>query len=65
LSGGDDPRIQTLLRRGRRRGGVARRGAALLELNAGTLRYLAARLARRGVLTGDEVERVVRCGRAL
>jgi hypothetical protein len=31
-----------------------------LRLNGGTLRYLAARLARRGVLTGDEVEALVR-----
>ena len=28
----------------------------LLALNAGTVRYLAARLARRGALAGDEVD---------
>jgi len=37
------------------RAGVRR----LLALNAGTLRYIAARLARRGALTGDEVEALV------
>jgi hypothetical protein len=37
---------------------------AFPDLNRGTLRYLAARLTRRGVLTGDEVEALVR-GRTL
>lgn len=32
----------------------------LLALNAGTVRYLAARLARRGALAGDEVDAIVR-----
>ena len=31
-----------------------------LALNQGTLRYIAARLARRGMLSGDEVEALVR-----
>jgi hypothetical protein len=35
-----------------------------LRLNAGTLRYIAAQLARRGVLSGDEVAALVR-GRTL
>jgi hypothetical protein len=32
----------------------------LLALNAGTLRWLAARLLREGALTGETVERLVR-----
>jgi hypothetical protein len=32
----------------------------LLELNSGTLRWLASKLARCGRLSGDEVERLVR-----
>ena len=31
-----------------------------LARNAGTVRYIAARLARRGVLDGDEVAAIVR-----
>jgi ATP-dependent Zn protease len=33
----------------------------LLALNAGTLRWLASKLMKRGRLDGDEVERAVRC----
>jgi hypothetical protein len=58
--GGDLEQIAELLEDGddetAMRDGVRR----LLELNSGTLRYLAARLARRGVLTGGEVEALVR-----
>jgi hypothetical protein len=35
----------------------------LLELNSGTLRWLASRLARRGRLSGDEVAALVRTRR--
>jgi hypothetical protein len=59
-TGSDDEQIADLLTdaddEDALRDGVRR----LLALNAGTVRYLAARLLRDGVLNGAEVERVVR-----
>jgi hypothetical protein len=58
-SGSDDQRIATLLTdddEGALRAEVAR----LLGLNRGTLRFLAARLMRAGMMDGAELERVVR-----
>ena len=59
-TGSDDQQIADLL--GPEDNEVALRAevARFLDLNRGTLRYVAGRLARRGVLTGDEVEALVR-----
>lgn len=56
----DDQQIADLLGPDENEVALRAEVARFLELNGGTLRYLAARLARRGVLTGDEVEALVR-----
>ena len=63
-TGSDDQQIAALLEPGDNEVALRAEVVRFLDLNRGTLRYLAARLARRGVLSGDEVERFVR-GRTL
>jgi hypothetical protein len=56
----DDVQIASLLVDGDDESALRDSVRRLIELNAGTVRYLVARLARAGVLDGDEVERIVR-----
>ena len=56
----DKRRIADLLEQGDDEIGLRNGVRRLVELNAGTIRWLAAKLARRGSLTGDEVAAIVR-----
>lgn len=58
--GSDDRKIAELLTDDDDEAALRDEVRRLLELNAGTVRFLAAKLARRGLLTGDEVEAIVR-----
>jgi hypothetical protein len=59
-TGSDDQQIADLLGPDDDEVALRDKVRRFLRLNAGTLRYLAVRLARCGVLTGDEVEQLVR-----
>jgi len=59
--GTDDQQIADLLRDGDDEGALRAEVNRLLALNEGTVRYLAAKLARHDTLTGDEVAALVRC----
>lgn len=59
-TGSDDQQIAELLGADDNEVALRAEVARFLDLNRGTLRYVAARLARRGALTGDEVEALVR-----
>jgi hypothetical protein len=59
-TGSDDQQIADLLGLDDNEVALRAEVARFLDLNRGTLRYLAARLARRGVLDGNEVAALVR-----
>jgi hypothetical protein len=59
-TGSDDQQIADLLGPDDHEVALRDEVRRFLALNQGTLRYVAARLARRGMLSGDEVEALVR-----
>jgi hypothetical protein len=59
-TGSDDQQIANLLGPDDDETALRDEVARFLDLNRGTLRYVAARLAQRGVLSGDEVEALAR-----
>jgi hypothetical protein len=59
-TGTDDERIANLLTTDDDEGALRADVRRLIELNAGTVKYLAAKLARAGMLRGDEVRAIVR-----
>jgi hypothetical protein len=56
----DDEEIAALLDQGDNEPTLRNKVRRLIELNAGTVKYLASRLARAGVLSGSEVRAIVR-----
>ena len=58
--GSDDEQIGHMLVEGDDEHALRAEVRRFLRLNAGTLRFLAAKLKRHGALSGSEVERVVR-----
>lgn len=61
--GSDDTKVAALLDKNDDELTLRAQVRHLLTLNAGTVKYLAARLAQRGALTGAEVARIVRCSK--